>query len=210
MVQVIPAVLAKTPEEFAGKIAFVLPYCQRIQIDIMDGAFVPNMTVGESEKVKAGKLVVLEYHLMVKDPVNYIEKIGNKNAVYIFHVEAVKDPSRIIEYCKSRGLKVGIALNPDTNASEIEPYAASVCMALFMTVVPGFSGQKYIKTVESKIMEFRAKHPHLDIEVDGGVGLENIRGAARAGANLLACASAIFGQQDAKAAMEDLRKAATS
>ncbi len=208
-VEIVPAILAKTSQEFQFKMYSVLPYTKRIQIDIMDGKFVPNVTVGENEKVPLKDSLVVEYHLMVQNPTDYIKLIDNPDALYIVHVEAEEKVGDVVEFCKSEGYRVGLAINPYTKADVLDKFVADIEMVLFMTVVPGFSGQAYIASVEQKIAEFKKKHPKTPVEVDGGISEENITGARAAGANLLVAASAVFSQADIKAAIESLHEKAT-
>ncbi|MBM3229612.1 hypothetical protein FJZ26_04230 [Candidatus Parvarchaeota archaeon] len=212
MLEVVPAILAKTPSEFKEKLEKVSRVCSRVQIDIMDGRFVPNTTLGENEGLYGFVGKTAEYHLMVNDPIEYIEMIAKrlgpidpKSLLFIFHIESPVDAQKVIDFCRSKKYRVGIALNPQTALGEIEKYAKSIDMVLFMTVNPGFSGQRYISQVEDKIKKFRAQHPSMDIEVDGGIGRETVAGAYAAGANLLAAASAIFESKDIKAAIEELK-----
>ena len=198
VVMVAPAILAKTCEEFRQKLAVVLPLSNRIQIDIMDGKFVPNVTVGEDEIIDAKLLdaKTIEYHLMVDDPIAYMQKISRNipknNAIYVFHAEAVRKPEEVIKFCKANGLRVGMAINPDTSPAVLAKFADELEMVMFMTVYPGFSGQQYLAQVEEKIRGFRKSHTKIDIGVDGGITVSNASSAAKAGANILAAASALF------------------
>ncbi len=203
-VEIIPAILAKTKYEFEFKMYSVIPYARRIQIDIMDGKFVPNITIGENEKVPLKDGLTVEYHLMVQNPIEYITLIGNPDAIYIVHVESEEKTADVMRFCKSEGYKIGLAINPATKIDVLDRYMPDIEMVLFMTVVPGFSGQAYIPAVEAKIAEFRKKYPKIDIEVDGGITEDNIRQARVAGANLLASASAIFSKPDLREAMAKL------
>ncbi len=202
MVTIVPAVLAKTCEEFRQKLAVALPLSNRIQIDIMDGKFVPNVTVGEDEIIDAKLLdaKTIEYHLMVDDPIAYIQKISRNipksNAIYVFHAEAVRRPEEVIKFCKANGLRAGMAINPDTSPAVLAQFADELEMVMFMTVYPGFSGQQYLAQVEEKIREFRKSNPKIDIGVDGGITVSNACSAAKAGANILAAASALFKATD--------------
>ncbi|MFA5105525.1 MAG: ribulose-phosphate 3-epimerase [Candidatus Micrarchaeia archaeon] len=203
-VEIVPAILAHARHEFEYKMYSVLPHAKRIQIDIMDGKFVPNTTVGENEKVPLKDSLTVEYHLMVQNPIDYIKLIDNPDAIYIAHVEAQEGPAEVVRFCKSEGYRVGLAINPATRIEELDRFIEDIEMVLFMTVVPGFSGQKYMKQVEGKIAEFKKKYPKVPVEVDGGISEENVEGARQAGANLFAAASSIFSSGEVKAAMEGL------
>jgi len=206
---VIPAILAKTKEELLQRISQVNGLAGEIQLDIMDGDFVPNKTVGLDELVSipALKNARYEFHWMVRNPEKWIEHIPGGH-MHLVHVETIKSFAEIEAAVRKSGGRLGLAINPETPLEALLPFAARAERILVMTVHPGFSGQKYMVEMEKKISALRAKFPKVDIEVDGGVNLETIRGAYAAGANILAAASAIFAAPDKKAAIEKLRACA--
>jgi ribulose-phosphate 3-epimerase len=206
MVEIVPAILVKDKEDFAAKIAAVAPHVSRVQIDIMDGRFVPNTTLAVEEFPPIPARLLVEYHLMVENPLDYVKKIGKKGAIYELHIESLKEigVEKAISEVKKMGGRVALAISPDTPVSTVAPYLSLVEHVLVMTVHPGFSGQKYLPAMEDK-MRALAKMGAV-VEVDGGVGLGSARTAAAAGATLLGVASAIFAQPDVAAAIKKIKK----
>ncbi|OIO22080.1 hypothetical protein AUJ17_01015 [Candidatus Micrarchaeota archaeon CG1_02_47_40] len=205
MVEVIPAILVKNEEEFESRARDVAGLVKRIQVDIMDGKFVPNKTLQANELPVIPAGLEPEYHLMVQNPEEAIKEIGKRNATYIFHYEAVEDAELLISIVKKMGAKVGIALSPDTPAEKIKDLLRSIDMVLVMTVYPGFSGQKYIKEMEQKIRKLKWWNKDVRIEVDGGINEQTALGAIRAGADSIAVASAIFSSPETRKAIEKLK-----
>lgn len=206
--EVVPAILVKTPEELYEKIREVEQFVNRIQVDIMDGKFVPNTTVQPEQikKIKTDK--ILEAHLMVEDCEKYVNDFLNLDFdVIIIHVEAYKDVKKIIKIVKSRNKKIGLAINPPTSIETVKKFLNDVDLILFMTVNPGFGGQGFIPEVLPKIKELR-EISDIDIEVDGGIKLGTIGLVAAAGANLLDANSSIYKSEDKKKAIELLKKEA--
>ena len=187
----------------------------RIQVDVMDGHFVPNITVGPLivEAIRPYSTVPIEAHLMIEQPELYIPQFAKAGADYIIvHVEACVHLHRTVQQIHGEGKLAGVAINPATplvTLEEILPYAD---MILIMTVNPGFGGQEFIPTMLAKIRRLKAMmeehHVDLDIEVDGGIHEATIADAVAAGANLLVAGSAVYGTPDGvPAAIERLRAA---
>lgn len=170
-----------------------------IHIDVMDGAFVPNISFG-MPVIKAIRPVtdkVFDVHLMIEEPVRYIQEFVDAGAdIITVHVEACKHLHRTIQVIKNAGIKAGVVLNPATSLSSIEEILPEVDMVLLMSVNPGFGGQKYIETTTDKIRRLRQmideRHLNVDIEVDGGVTLDNAHMLIEAGANILVAGSAVY------------------
>ena len=203
MVEIVPAILVKDADDFAAKVNAVAPYVKRVQVDIMDGKFVPNTTLApEKFPPIPGKLLV-EYHLMVNEPLEYVKRIGKKGAIYELHVESLKDVKKAISEVKKMGGRVALAISPDTPVERVEPYLKEIEHVLVMTVYPGFSGQKYIERMEAKMKWLSERG--VVVEVDGGVGLGSAKRSAAAGATLLGVASAIFAQPDVKKAIDGIK-----
>ena len=185
-----------------------------IHIDVMDGHFVPNLTMGPFivDKIKEITKVPLDIHLMIENPDKYVESFTQrttKNDILTFHIEATDDPLNVINLIKDRGIKAGVAINPDTHEKTVEKLLESIDILLVMAVYPGFSGQAFKKNVCDKLKKLREMAPeNLDIEVDGGIKLETIPDAASAGANVFAAATSIFAKDDYKEAIEELRRKA--
>lgn len=169
---------------------------QWMHLDVMDGRFVPNISFGipviASLRKHTG--IYFDAHLMIVEPEKYIDKFIDAGADGVcFHVEATKVPEKCIEMIHSRGKKAGIAISPDTPVSAIEPFFDKVDMVLVMSVYPGFGGQKYILGANDKLKELREKlGDDFNIQVDGGVNLDNIDSVLEAGANVIVAGTAVF------------------
>ncbi len=170
-----------------------------IHVDVMDGMFVPSISYGmpviKSIRKSTGK--VFDVHLMISEPIRYIADFAASGADMItVHVEACSDVVATIEKIREYKLKVGITLNPDTPLSAIKPYLNRVDMVLIMSVNPGFGGQKFITSSVDKIKEVKRLRDELnlsyDIEVDGGINIDNLATVLEAGANVIVAGSAIF------------------
>ena len=174
-----------------------------IHVDVMDGHFVPNITMGPGLVGALRKATSLPFdvHLMIKNPDIYIEAFANAGADYItVHVEAAKHLHRTIELIKKTGRKAGVSLNPATPLVSIEEILPDIDLLLIMSVNPGFGGQKFIESSLAKIRrasDMIARLPKKPLlEVDGGVNLQNIASIAQAGADVLVAGAAVFGAGD--------------
>ncbi len=166
-----------------------------VHIDVMDGHFVPNLSMGPCVIKSLRKLsdAFFDVHLMIENPDKYIQSFADSGADLInFHYEASENPENTIKLIKDLGKKVGITIKPDTPLDKILPFAEMVDMVLIMTVHPGFGGQTLIYECLDKIKELRQKYPKLDIEIDGGVNLENIKTVVESGANIIVAGNAVF------------------
>lgn len=185
--------------------------------DVMDGHFVPNLTFGPVvvNALRDRVSVPFDIHLMITDPQQYAPQFRVRSGDLIsFHLEAVSDPIAVIETIHKTGARAGIALRPKTSLSAVEKFLDQIDFLLIMSVEPGFAGQSFIAETLEKIRQakelIQRKNLGVEIEVDGGVNAQNIREIARAGADILVAASAIFGQKDPRAALAQLRALATS
>ena len=183
-----------------------------IHVDVMDGHFVPNITIGPLivEAIRPVTKLPLDVHLMIENPDDYIEEFARAGADYItVHVEACKHLHRTIGLIKSLGVKAGVVLNPATPVNTIQHVIKHVDMVLLMSVNPGFGGQSFIPEVLPKIREVKAMadefNPALEIEIDGGVNEETAKLCIEAGANVLVAGSAIYNQSNRKAAIAAIR-----
>jgi ribulose-phosphate 3-epimerase len=188
-----------------------------IHIDVMDGRFVPNITMGPAIISALRKTTKLPFdvHLMIKNPENYIESFAAAGAdIITVHVEAANHLHRAIDIIKKSGKKAGVSLNPATPLTQIEEILPDIDLLLIMTVYPGFGGQQFIKTTLPKIAkasQMLTALPHKPLlEVDGGVNLKNIAGIAQAGADVLVAGAAIFGTKDYQKTITALKAAANS
>jgi len=168
-----------------------------LHIDVMDGHFVPNITLGPFivKTMRRATNLPLVAHLMIENPEKYVKDFAHAGSdMIIFHVEAVKNPKKIIRLVKSCGKKVGVSIKPATKASSVKSLLGLVDEILIMTVEPGFGGQKFMPGPVRKIREIR-KHFCGDIGVDGGINYENARLVVEAGANVLIAGSYLFGSK---------------
>lgn len=185
-----------------------------IHIDVMDGHFVPNITMGPFivEGIRRITDVPLDIHLMIEQPERYVNSFAaaaRAGDLITFHRETIEKPKELIALIKKTGLKAGVSLNPDTPAEMVEDLLDALDMVLVMSVNPGFAGQQFIPEVLPKIARLRSIAPdELDIEVDGGITTETISQAVQQGANVLVAASAIFKTRDPGNAIKTLRQMA--
>lgn len=181
-----------------------------IHIDVMDGHFVPNLSIGPCivESLRPYTKAVFDVHLMIENPEKYVESFAKSGAdIITVHLEAVKDMEKMIATLRSLGVKVGVSINPETDVNLLIPYADKIDMALVMTVHPGFGGQSLIEECLEKVKILREKFPTLDIEIDGGIKPSNVKLAIDAGANVIVAGSAVFCAQDPKAVIEQILQA---
>ena len=184
----------------------VAPHSAYLHMDVMDGHFVPNITMGPDLVKSLRGIGKLDVHLMVTDPSNFINDFSDAGADIIsVHVEA-NNPQKAIELIKKQNIKAGIALNPSTPASAIEPFVDSIDMILVMSVEPGYCGQSFNENAIERVKTYRKEYPNKIIEVDGGVGPENAAVLAEAGADLLVAGSAIFGSSNPIEVILDMKK----
>jgi ribulose-phosphate 3-epimerase len=172
----------------------------RIHIDVMDGHFVPNLSMGPAvvKSLRPVTHLPLEIHLMVDDPARFVDAFFKAGAdSVIVHHEVLPDPRPLIRHVREQGKKIGVAVRPDTPVNVLEPFLAEIDLALCMTVQPGFSGQHFLPESLERIRQLRAlldrHNPQCDLEVDGGIDPDTGRVAVDAGANVLVAATAIFG-----------------
>lgn len=174
-----------------------------IHVDVMDGHFVPNLTIGAPvvKSLRPRTEMVLDCHLMIAEPDRYLDDFLDAGADWItFHVEAVDDPKPLLDRIHARGRKGGLAIKPGTPVEVLLPHLDQCDMILVMTVEPGFGGQSFRRECLEKIAPIQAEARRLgrelEIEVDGGIDLETIGEARRAGANVFVAGSAIYGTPD--------------
>ena len=190
--------------------------CEYLHIDVMDGHFVPNITLGPGivKSLRKDVNMVFDAHLMIENPDNYIKEFADAGCdIIVVHQEACTHLHRTIQNIKSHGIKAGVALNPATPIETIKYVLQDVDMVLLMSVNPGFGGQSYIQVVTEKIKELKAlidkMNLDIDIEVDGGVKPSNIAEVVNAGANVIVAGSAIFNAGDIDEAVKSLRENAS-
>ena len=184
-----------------------------IHVDVMDGHFVPNITIGPAivEAVRRCTDLPLDVHLMIENPDRYVGDFVSAGADTVgVHVEACPHLHRSVQSIREAGARACVVINPATPANAVEAILSDVDQVLVMTVNPGFGGQKFIRSALPAVEQIRdwiqRSELEVDIEVDGGITAETIGEAARAGANVFVAGTAVFGTQDYKAAIETLRK----
>ena len=180
-----------------------------VHIDVMDGHFVPNITFGPSMVAAIRKItdIVLDVHLMIENPEKYVTAFLEAGAdIITVHLECKPDIEFIHSEVKKFGKKLGITINPPTPVSELTPYISKADMVLIMSVNPGFGAQSFIEESLDKISEVRKLNSEIDIEVDGGIKLNNVNKVIDAGANIIVAGSAIFGAEDVAQATKDFIK----
>jgi ribulose-phosphate 3-epimerase len=179
-----------------------------IHLDIMDGKFVPNLknNLDVLRKIKSQSDIPIEVHLMVEDPINYIDKIVDYIDIFLFHIEIKQNIQEIILKVKSLNKKVGLVINPDTKIEDLEKFLPIIDTILLLGVKPGFSGQKFIESTNDRlkdILKFKEKFP-LEIRVDGGVNLETSKKLLEA--DVLISASAILNAKNPNKVIKELKK----
>lgn len=213
MVKIAPSILSADFSKLGEEIKDVeRGGADYIHVDVMDGHFVPNITIGPLivDAIRPITKLPLDVHLMIEDPDSYIEAFANAGADYItVHAEACRHLHRTVHFIKSFGVKAGVVLNPATPVNMIEHVIEDIDMVLLMSVNPGFGGQKFIPSVLPKIAAVKkladAKGLNIEIEVDGGVNEETAQLCIEAGANVLVAGSAIYNQKDRAAAIAALK-----
>jgi ribulose-phosphate 3-epimerase len=186
-----------------------------VHVDVMDGRFVPNITIGPLivEAVRKVTKLPIDVHLMIVEPERYVEAFAKAGAdVVSVHAEVSPHLHRTLQAIRAAGARPAVALNPSTPLSAIEWVLGDLAMVLVMTVNPGFGGQRYIDACTEKVRQLRAladaRNPDLEIEVDGGVKAETAGVVAAAGANVLVAGTAVFGAPDYRAAIDGIRAGA--
>ena len=190
--------------------------CEYLHIDVMDGHFVPNITLGPGiiKSLRKDVNMVFDAHLMIENPDNYIKEFVEAGCdIIVVHQEACKHLHRTIQNIKSYNIKAGVALNPATPIETIKHVLEDVDMVLIMTVNPGFGGQSFIESTIPKIKELKSiidsKNLKVDIQVDGGIKPENVDKVVDAGANIIVAGSAIFNSNNIQETVDLFRKNAS-
>ncbi len=185
-----------------------------LHLDIMDGHFVPNLTFGPGliSALRDETNLVFDTHLMISNPEDYIEEYAEAGSDYItFHIEATNHSHRLVQRIKEAGCKAGVSLNPGTSLKDIELILPDLDMVLIMSVNPGYGGQKYISQITEKISKLndmiKEVNNNVEIAVDGGIKLHNVREVINAGADIIIAGSAIFGSENPYETVEKFRTA---
>jgi ribulose-phosphate 3-epimerase len=214
--RIAPSILSADFTQLAAELASVeRGGADWVHVDVMDGRFVPNITIGPLivQAVKRSTSLPLDVHLMIVEPERYVPEFVRAGATTVgVHVETCPHLHRNLAQIRECGARASVVLNPSTPAIAVEPVLRDVDQVLVMTVNPGFGGQKFISSMLGKIQQLRRwiDERGLDValEVDGGIGPETIGAAARAGADVFVAGTAVFGARDRAAAIAELRRAA--
>jgi len=209
--RIVPAVLTDNPKKLKEMLHQAEGFASWVQIDIMDGLFVPSRSITAKDIVDAATFLNWEAHLMVKDPEKYLDDFQSAGCSRIIvHYEAVKNrASDVIRQIQVSGMEAGLALNPETDIRLLdESLVSKLDAVLFMAVNPGYYGAPFIPAVLQKISAFRKKHVNLSIGIDGGVKLANIQEITQCGVDDICVGSAIFAQKDMSQAYHELWRVA--
>lgn len=180
-----------------------------IHLDVMDGHFVPNISIGAPVIAALDKVceTPFDVHLMISDPLFYIDDFIKAGAdIITFHIECESDIEKTIDKIVDAGCKAALAVKPNTPIDAVYPYLDKLSMVLVMTVEPGFGGQSFMESTMPKIKELRAKCPDIDIQVDGGINADTVKIAGKAGANVFVAGSAVFKSDNPAATIKLLKE----
>jgi len=203
--KIAPSILSANFNELQKEVDRV-KNAELLHIDVMDGHFVENITIGPVVIKNLNTDLIKDVHLMIENPEKFAGSFAKAGAdIITFHAEATNDIKKMFNEIKATGCKVGVSLNPDSSLSLIDPILGEVDMVLLMSVFPGFSGQEFIEDVVPKIRDLR-KIFKGDIEVDGGINYSTAKRCIEAGANVLVAGSFIYGNDDPSAVIENLKK----
>jgi len=212
--KIAPSILAADFAHLADEVAKVTPECDLLHVDVMDGHFVPNISIGPAVVTSLRPVtdLYLDCHLMIENPGDFLDQFAKAGAdSCTVHVE-LGDPRPLFDRMRAHGMRVGLVLNPETPLDAVEPYLTEIDILLFMSVHPGFGGQAFLPEVLDKLRAARAivdeRSLPVELEIDGGINHETAPRAAEAGADILVAGSAVFGAPDSAAAARAIRVAA--
>ncbi len=215
--RIAPSILAADFARLGVEVERIAPYADLLHIDVMDGHFVPNISLGVPVVASLRKATDLYFdcHLMTTNPGDYLTEFREAGADLVtVHIEAVPDPTAVAARAREVGLDFGLVLNPPTPFAAVEPFVELCDMLLVMSVQPGFGGQSFMPEVLGKVEAARklvdSGGLRTDIQIDGGINADTAPAARRAGADVFVAGSAIFGADDPVAAIERLRAAIQS
>lgn len=214
-IEIAPSILSADFAGLADEIAQVASAgVKMVHLDIMDGHFVPNITIGPIvvEKLRKCCSLTLDAHLMISQPAKYAERFVQAGADHVtFHIEVTDEPEKLIDKLHNLGVTAGVSLNPETPVESIEKIARLCDMILVMTVHPGFGGQQFMPEAAEKIIRVRQIiGPDIRLEVDGGINPQNVATVVSYGADTIVAGNAIFAKPDRLSAIEAIRTAWSS
>jgi len=207
MKEIIPAILTNNLQDLKRKLEKLIGLFGWVQIDLMDGKFVPNTSIGLEELARVSIKLNLEIHLMVMNPENFFsqcQRVGAKRVV--FHLEATKNPDYVLKQMERFNFQRGIALNPETSPEQLRPYLDRLDSVLILGVHPGFQGQKFIPEVLKKVEKIRKLAPKVKIGIDGGINLENVEIVAKFDPDFLIIGSALFKESNLKQTLKKFKQ----
>jgi ribulose-phosphate 3-epimerase len=206
-IQIAPSILSADFGRLDEEIASIESFVEIISVDVMDGQFVPNITVGMPVVKSLKTKLPIECHLMIVEPWNYIEEFAAAGADIIsVHYEATLErTAEVLQLIRDEGCKASLAIKPETTVDDIKEFLPLMDACVVMSVEPGFGGQKFMESALPKITQLRELNPLLDIIVDGGINQETAPKAIAAGANILVSGSYIFKAEDREAAVTSLK-----
>ncbi len=209
-IEIAPSILSADFGRLADEIAQVeAAGVKMVHLDVMDGHFVPNITIGPPviKKLRKHSKLIFDSHLMISEPEKYADAFIDAGVDSItFHIEVAKNPQRLIEKLHKHGISASICLNPETPVETIKNVAPLCDMVLVMTVHPGFGAQKFIHEAAKKVVEVRKiVGPNIRVEVDGGIDATTTPIVVGYGADTLVAGNAIFGKKDRAAAINEIR-----
>ena len=207
--RIVPAILTDNQQDLKRMLAQVETFTDFVQIDFMDGEFVPSKSLAPEELADIEITIRWEAHLMVKNPLGYLSSLSRERLERaIFHWEAVSHHESVVSAIRDLGLSVGLAINPETALSEFEDLVPRIDSVLFLSVHPGFYGSPFVEEVLEKIREFRSRFPSAVIGIDGGVALDNVQGLKALRMDYACVGSRIFRHDDPRKSYEEFIKAA--
>jgi len=202
-----PSIISADFRQLQTQLDLVAPYAKRWHVDVMDGHYVPNLTIGPMivEAIRDASQLPQDVHLMITNPDETWEWYAKAGAARIaFHPSESPDPARLLKTLETAGIAPGIAVNPDVAVADVRALVDQVEWVIVMSVYPGFSGQKFLPEALPKLRELRELRPDLDLVIDGGVSPRNAADCVEAGASVLVSASAVFGSENPAAVAEEL------
>lgn len=207
MIQIAPSLLAADFSALGRELGRI-PGADMLHVDVMDGCFVPNISMGPPvvSAIRGKTSLPFDVHLMLEHPLQYIDAFRKAGADSIsFHIECADDPAQVLAAIRESGAKPAMAISPDTPVEALFPFASNIYMITLMTVYPGFGGQKLIPECLKKVRPLKERFPGVLVEVDGGVNLETAPACRAAGADVLVAGTAVFRAQDPAGAIAALR-----
>jgi ribulose-phosphate 3-epimerase len=202
--KIVPAILTDKPQDLKLMLAQAETFTDFVQIDFMDGSFVPSKSIGPEDLAEIAMNVGWEAHLMVKDPIRYLPSLKREGLKRVLvHWEAGPRPESFVSAIRDFGFHVGLAINPETTLSQFEELVDRIESVLFLSVDPGFYGSPFIAEVLEKIREFRSRFPSKMIGIDGGISLDNMQRVKSSGVDYACVGSRIFRHDDPRKSYEE-------